>query len=84
MLQIYIHLRGEEKFITSKASPFPVNSFLVDARSSSMAIKSEFSIAEAEYTRDQYDGALCRDYSNLSAGTSDYDGFKECISMVIR
>ena len=84
LFQIYVHLRGEEAFITAKASPFPVKAFIVDASSSSSFIRTEFSIAEAEYSMDQYNGAPCRDYSNPSTGTTDYDGFKECSVNVIR
>ena len=84
LFQIYVHLRGEEAFITAKASPFPVKAFIVDARSSSSFVGTDFSIAEAEYSMDQYDGAPCHDYSYPSTGTTDYDGFKECSVNVIR
>ena len=84
LYQIYVHLRGEEAFITAKASPFPVKAFIVDARSSSQVTKTEISIAEAEFTMDQYAGAPCQDYSNPSTGTTDYAGFKACIANVLR
>ena len=84
LFQIYVHLRGEEAFIGAKTTPFPVKGFLVDTRSSSVAVAATFSISEAEYKTDQYDGAPCHDYSNPRTGMSDFNGFKDCSLEVMR